>query len=63
MSKQITADQAYTEAYARVLKAIEAVEAMVHDLPAPEGEIKINWAHVGTMNHIATQLEQLAENE
>lgn len=49
----------YLSAYERAKKALQAVETFIHDLPAPEGKIEINYGYVGDMNHIAEQLEQI----
>jgi len=55
----ITAEQARANAYARAMRALAAVDAMIHDQPAPKGEIEIHWGHVGDMNRIAAALEEL----
>ncbi len=57
--KNTTAEAAYIEAYRRTMEAMEALKTMIHDNPAPEGEVKINWAHVGDMLRIATALEEI----
>jgi hypothetical protein len=32
-----------------------------HDLPALDGDGKIDWGHVGTMNNIAAMIEEAAQ--
>lgn len=54
-----TADTAYIAATARALEAIKKVDARIHDCPAPEGETKIDWSHVGDMVRIAALLEEI----
>ncbi len=53
---------AYLAAYERAKKALQAVENFIHDLPAPEGDVEIGYGHVGDMNHIAEQLEEITSN-
>jgi hypothetical protein len=57
-SKQ-KASATYLEAYARAMKALKDVENMIHDNPAPEGEVEIHWGHVGDMLRIASNLEDI----
>jgi hypothetical protein len=53
------ASEKYLEAYARVMKALQDVENMIHDNPAPDGDIEIHWGHVGDMLRIAAQIEEI----
>jgi hypothetical protein len=53
------AEQTYLENYNRARAAIRKIEEMIHDMPAPEGEVKILWTHVGDMGHVADQLESI----
>lgn len=53
---------AYLASYERAMKALKAVENMIHDQPAPDGEVEINYGNVGDMNHIAEQLEEIPGN-
>ncbi len=50
---------AYLQAYTRAMKALKDVENSIHDNPAPDSEIQIDWAHVGDMNRIASSLEAI----
>lgn len=56
---QEKANAAYLAAYARAMKALKDVENMIHDQPAPDGEVGINWCHVGDMLRIAAELEEI----
>jgi hypothetical protein len=58
-NSQQKASAAYLEAYARAMKALKDVENMIHDNPAPEGEVEIHWGHVGDMLRIASELEDI----
>lgn len=60
--KQSLAEQHYLAAYARAMAALKAVEQRIHDNPAPDGEIKIHFGHVGDMTSIAQALEAIAYN-
>jgi hypothetical protein len=53
------AEKSYLRAYERAMTALRAVENMIHDNPAPEGDIQIHWGHVGDMNRIAAALESI----
>lgn len=57
--KNLKAETAYIETYTRAMAALKAIEEMIHDKPAPEGDVKIDWGHVGDMARIASQLEDI----
>lgn len=59
MTSQQKATASYLEAYKRAMKALKDVENMIHDNPAPEGEVEIDWRNVGDMLRIAAALEDL----
>jgi hypothetical protein len=56
---KVTAEQAYVKAYARVMQSIRDLENKIHDMPAPEGETKIDWGHVGDMNRILIAITEI----
>jgi len=58
-TQPITAEQARANAYARAMRALAAVQSLIHDQPAPEGEIEIHWGHVGDMQRITAALEEI----
>ena len=49
----------YKEAYSRAINALWDVQNMIHENPAPDGEIEIHWGHVGDMMRIAAELEDI----
>ncbi len=53
------AEAAYIAAQQRAMEALKKVQNMLQDFPAPEGEITINWGHVGDMLKIAAELEDI----
>ena len=53
------AEKSYLKAYARAMTALRAVENLIHDQPAPDGETQIHWGHVNDMNRIAAELESI----
>ena len=57
-SKEKTSAE-YLKAYSRAMKALEDVRNMIHENPAPDGEIEIHWGHVGDMMRIAAELEDI----
>jgi hypothetical protein len=52
-------DAAYVESYAAVMRYLDKIQNLVHDLPAPESD-GLNWAHVGDMNKVKTDLQEIA---
>ena len=61
MSKEL--ETKYLAAAQRALAALRAVENKIHDMPAPCGEIPINWGHFGEMMRIVHNLEEIANLE
>jgi len=57
------AEKSYIRAYERAMTALRAVEILIHDQPAPDGEIQINFGHVGDMNRIAAELETILSED
>jgi hypothetical protein len=53
------AEAVYIENYNRARAALRKIEEIMHDMPAPEGDIEILWTHVGDMGHIADQLNAI----
>ena len=52
----MTLDEQYHAAYRRAMKALEAIESAIHDMPAPESE-GVTWGSVADMQRIANDLE------
>lgn len=59
MNSKEKASAHYLSAYFRVMKALDDVEKMIHDQPAPGGEIEFHWGHVAEMLRIAAELEDI----
>ena len=53
-----TAQDAYLEKHTEALKLLEQLQQALFDLPAPDGEVAINWAHVGTVAEVKRQLAE-----
>ena len=58
-SAKETAESAYIAAYDRAMQALKDIESMIHDNPAPGGDIRITWGNVGDMARIAHELESI----
>lgn len=56
-----SAESRYIAHYAVAMAALEVISARIHDMPAPEGEIEIGWAHVGDMSHISDMLAEIVD--
>lgn len=52
-------ETAYIRAYNAAMAALQDIENMIHDNPAPEGETEIDWGHVGNMNRITANLKEI----
>ena len=59
MSENQQSADAYFAAYDRAMNALRNIRAALHYMPAPEGDAEINWGHVGDMNRIAEELEEI----
>ena len=59
-ASQYAAQAAYLAAYNDCQAAIVAIQALIHDMPAPDGETPICWGNVGDMSHMASSLNEIA---
>ena len=61
MAKQkIEAEPAYETGHMIARDLLARIAELLHDLPAPgNDEHPINWAHVGTINHVNSKLSQI----
>lgn len=57
------AEERYLAKYNEAQALIEKIQNRIHDLPAPEGEVPIDWGHFGDMARIVDQLREIAEPE
>lgn len=53
-----SAEDAYVAQHAEAAALLEQLQEALFDLPAPDGEIPINWAHVGTVAELRRQLAE-----
>lgn len=47
---------AYEQSHDEAVHLVEQIRDALYDLPAPDGEIPINWGHVGSLNEVANRL-------
>ena len=59
MDRTTRVEAAYVAQHAAALTSLQALQAIIQDMPAPDGETRINWCHVGSLNEINEQLGQL----
>jgi hypothetical protein len=52
-------EDAYTAQHAAALASLQALQAIIEDMPAPDSDTRINWAHVGSLYEINERLGQL----
>ena len=52
-------EAAYVAQHAAALASLQALQAIIEDMPAPDGDPRINWCHVGSLTEINEQLGQL----
>jgi hypothetical protein len=52
-------EAAYVAQHAAALASLQALQAIIEDMPAPDGDKRINWCHVGSLTEINEQLGQL----
>ncbi len=57
----MTAQSDYIAAHLRAIQAMDDLEGAIHDMPAPDGDTEINYAHVGDMARVADMLEQIVK--
>ena len=53
-------DAAYIDAHAVAIHYLDEIRARIYDMPAPETD-GLNWAHVGDMNRIKSDLREIVE--
>ena len=54
----MTLQEQYLTAYNRAMRALKAIDAAIHDMPAPESE-GVTWGSVADMQRIIHDLEQI----
>ena len=53
-----TAEETYLKQHTQAAGLLEELQEALFDLPAPDSEVPINWAHVGTVTEVRKQLEE-----
>ena len=56
---RIEAEPAYETAHLIARDLLERIGELLTDMPAPDGDFQINWAHVGTVNHVNAKLSEI----
>lgn len=56
---RLQAEPAYENAHIVAQDLVERIKELLFDLPAPGTDVRINWAHVGTVNYINQQLSEV----
>lgn len=63
MAKKLEAEPAYETAHMITRDLLARIGGLLTDMPAPgNDEHPINWAHVGTINHVNSALSQIIEH-
>ena len=53
-------EEAYEHAHLEAVGALETIQELLHDLPAPgDDEHPIHWGHVGDVNEVLKRLESV----
>lgn len=50
---------AYEQSHDEAVHLVEQIRDALYDLPAPCGEVPINWGHVGTVNEVRNRLKSV----
>jgi hypothetical protein len=53
-----SAQEAYLDQHSHAARLLSEIEEALFDLPAPDDEVVINWAHVGTVTELCKQLKE-----
>lgn len=54
----MTLQEQYLAAYNRAMRALDAIQDAIHDMPAPESD-GVTWSSVADMQRIVHDLEQI----
>jgi hypothetical protein len=55
----LQAEAAYENAHIVATNLLDRIRDLLQDLPAPEGEVVINWAHVGSLAEVNNRLSSV----
>jgi hypothetical protein len=59
MTNQQRIQAAYLAAYQDAMARLKNIERKIHDMPAPDSEIALDWGRVGDMSRIVEQLSEI----
>ena len=54
------AEEAYTRQHAEAMHLLSQLQGCLENAPAPDGDVSINWGHVGSLVHVNEKLQELA---
>lgn len=54
-------EEAYASQHAEVMALVNELQQKLMEMPAPDGDTRINWGHVGTVAEVRNKLEILFE--
>jgi hypothetical protein len=53
------AEEAYTRQHAEAMHLLSQLQRRLENAPAPDGDVAINWGHVGSLAHVNETLQEL----
>ena len=56
------AEARYVAMHQDVRDYLANIEELLHDMPAPDGDLLINWGHVGDIEHVSELLQRIISN-
>lgn len=63
VKKNAEAEARYLQKYNQAQDLIAKIQERIHDMPAPDGEVAIDWGHFGEIARLVDQLREIAEPE
>lgn len=54
-------EDAYVQRHASAIALLQSIQGKLMDMPAPDGDVQINWAHVGSVAHVDEQLKEILQ--
>lgn len=61
-TKRQNVEDAYVANHIHATELLETLQRIVQDMPAPDGDARINWGDVGSLGYLCEQLEYLKEH-
>ena len=59
MTQRIEVEPVYETAVLVSQDLVSRIRELLYDLPAPGGDVPINWGHVGDVNHVNHLLSEV----